>query len=46
MDGLQELYDISQIIFPAAFEEAIETIPVTETLQHHFAGMVVLIASL
>lgn len=42
MDGLRELFSIARKAFPAAFDDAGKPIAVTETLQHHFAGLVML----
>ena len=42
MDGLRKLFAVARNALPAAFEEAVEPIPVTETLQHRFAGLVML----
>lgn len=42
MMGLRELFETAQRAFPRAFEDVSETIPLTETLQHRFAGLVML----
>lgn len=42
MDGLRELFETAGNAFPAAFEDKVEPIPATETLQHRFAGLVML----
>ena len=42
MDGLRELFEAVRKVFPAAFEDAVEPIPVTQTFQHRFAGLVML----
>jgi CRISPR-associated endonuclease/helicase Cas3 len=42
MEGLRELFAAAGKAFPDAFEEAVGPIPVTKTLQHHFAGLVML----
>jgi CRISPR-associated endonuclease/helicase Cas3 len=42
MEGLRELFETARMVFPAAFKDSVAPIPVTETFQHHFAGLVIL----
>jgi len=42
MDGLRELFEAARNALPGAFGDAVEPIRVTETLQHRFAGLVML----
>jgi CRISPR-associated endonuclease/helicase Cas3 len=42
MEGLQELFDTARRAFPAAFRSVTNQIPVTESLQHRFSGLVML----
>ena len=42
MTGLRELYQTAFRAFPEAFADKVHQIPVTKTLQHRFAGLVML----